>query len=50
MGKVQDYLKEIGKRGGEKTKEKYGKDYFKKLAQKSAEARKKKKETKEKQG
>jgi len=34
---------ELGKRGGDKTLQKYGKDHFKKLSDKAAEVRKAKK-------
>lgn len=30
---IKEYLKEIGKKGGEATKEKYGEDYFKRIAE-----------------
>lgn len=34
-----DYLKEIGKKGGEATKKNQGKDYYKQLQRKSVEKR-----------
>lgn len=39
---------ELGQRGGLKTKEKYGTEYFKRISQLAAEARTRKKKLKEK--
>jgi len=42
MTDTQNIAALLGQRGGQKTKEKYGTDHYKKMAQKSAEARRKK--------
>jgi hypothetical protein len=43
MSRVNDIAKQLGRRGGKKTLEKYGKEYMKQLSDKAAEARKAKK-------
>ena len=43
---ISEIAKTLGKRGGDKTKEKYGTEHFKRLSQKGVEARTKKKEEK----
>ena len=45
MNKQKSFIaQELGRLGGEKTKEKYGNDHFKELSQKAVKARRKKKE------
>ncbi len=43
---LSELAKQLGKRGGEKTKKKYGPDYYKKLSKKGLAARWHKKDTK----
>ena len=43
MNKLSDIAKKLGKRGGEKTKARFGKSHFKKISKLGVKARKKKK-------
>lgn len=42
---ISEIARKLGKLGGKKTSEKYGKDYFRKLQKLSVEARKRKKQS-----
>jgi len=41
MNKLSNIAKKLGKKGGETTKKKYGKNYFKKISKLGVKARKK---------
>jgi hypothetical protein len=43
MTKIQDYLKEIGKKGGTTTKQRHGKEHYQRLAEHMNQVRKQKK-------